>query len=177
MEDADQRVAASLSMGEVMTHSAKALELHGDHPKAKKMAKAIQDALETKCTQIMVSATQSKEEIEKILTEPRAKAGRMNDKWIEELSRQFLPKVVLNQSSNIFHAVKDAFNSGCGYEYRNTRECKFSNAVPNWRPSLLGWMPSRAGWRPLLWLDPIANRLEAIAIGWMPSRVGWTPSL
>ena len=64
LEDSDQWLAASLSVGEVMTHSARALDMQTDHPKSRKMVKAIQNALETRSTQILQSANQTKEEIE-----------------------------------------------------------------------------------------------------------------
>lgn len=82
-----------------MAHSAKALDVQIDTPKAKKVVKAIQSALETKCAQILQSATQSKEEIETILASLRDKSVLMNQKWSEELSKNFLPKFHLNSSS------------------------------------------------------------------------------
>lgn len=112
-----------------MTHTANALEVQVDQPKAKRMV--IQNALETQCTQTLQSATQTKEEIEKILTEIRNKSMLMNEKWTEELSRKFLPKFALNKSTSTFHAVRDSLNTGCGYEYRNTRKRRFTNEIPD----------------------------------------------
>ena len=127
LENAEKWLATTMSVGEVMTHSAKAL----DHPKSRKMVRAIENALETQSTQILQNAKQSQSEIEEILSELRTKSVLMHEKWTEELSRKFLPKFVMNTGSTVFHAVKDAFSTGCGFEYRNSKEFKFTHEPPN----------------------------------------------
>ena len=95
------------------------------------MVRAIENALETQSTQILQNAKQSQSEIEEILSELRTKSVLMHEKWTEELSRKFLPKFVMNTGSSVFHAVKDAFTTGCGFEYRNSKEFKFTHEPPN----------------------------------------------
>ena len=114
-----------------MTHSAKALEMPDGHPKATKMVRAIENALETQSTQVLQEANQTKQEIDKILEELRTKSLAMNEKWTEELSRKFLPKFLLNTHSKTLHAVKDAFTTGCGFEYRYSKDFKFTQEPPN----------------------------------------------
>lgn len=131
LENADRWLATSMSVGELMTHSAKALEMPADHPKSRKMVRAIENALQTQSTQILQSAKQTQEEIEQILEDLRTKSLSMNEKWTEELSRKFLPRFLLSSNSMTFHAVKDAFSTGCGFEYRNSKDFKFAHEPPN----------------------------------------------
>lgn len=131
LEGSEQWLAASLSIGEILTHSAKALEMPDGHPKATKMVRAIENALETQSTQVLQEANQTKQEIDKILEELRTKSLAMNEKWTEELSRKFLPKFLLNTHSKTLHAVKDAFTTGCGFEYRYSKDFKFTQEPPN----------------------------------------------
>ena len=50
---------------------------------------------------------------------------------MEGLRNKSLLMNALNVNSNAFHAVEDAFSTGCGCEYRNLREYKFSSQPPN----------------------------------------------
>lgn len=131
LENSDQRLASTMSVGEIMTHSAKALQMPADHPKSRKMVRAIENALETQSTQILLSTKQTQNEIEQILEDLRKKSVLMNEKWTEELSRKFLPKFVTNDNSKTFHAVEDAFSTGCGFEYRNSKDFKFAHEPPD----------------------------------------------
>ena len=57
----------------------------------------------------------------------------VNDQWAVELSRRFLPKFVLNCSTNkVLNCSTNkvhAVTTGCGFEFRNTRDFMFLNNV------------------------------------------------
>ena len=96
----------------------------------KEIWKVVEDALSAGTSDILSQATLDKEEIENLLQELRTKKLEMEDQWAEELSRKFLPKYVMNLQSRRVHAVRDAYCSGCGYDFRNSRDYELMNQIP-----------------------------------------------
>ena len=66
----------------------------------------------------------------RIVEELKTKKILIDDHWATELSRRFLPRYVLNLSSNKLHAVKDSLATGCGFDWRGSSGCTLYNNVP-----------------------------------------------
>eukprot|EP00434_Breviolum_minutum_P035780 symbB.v1.2.031683.t1/scaffold3685.1/size104757/8 len=66
----------------------------------------------------------------RIVEELKTKKILIDDHWVTELSRRFLPRYVLNLSSNKLHAVKDSLATGCGFDWRGSSDCTLYNNVP-----------------------------------------------
>ena len=83
--------------------------------------KVIVSSLETTTAEVLLCANEAKDDIASVVAQLKERQIEVNDQWAAELSRRFLPKFVLNCSTNKVHAVRDAYTTGCGFEFRNTR--------------------------------------------------------
>ena len=91
--------------------------------------KVIVSSLETTTAEVLLCANEAKDDIASVVAQLKERQIEVNDQWAVELSRRFLPKFVLNCSTNKVHAVRDAYTTGCGFEFRNTRDFMFLNNV------------------------------------------------
>ena len=73
--------------------------------------------------------------IQKVFSDLRAKLIEMNEKWAEELSRNFLPRFVCNSSSEVVHSVKNAYATGCGRDSKSSQDFQFKSEIPKLDPS------------------------------------------
>ena len=131
LEGSAQWLSQSMSVEEVVTHTTNLLKVDENEGAREAVTKAVQDALEAVSSELHHKAEAARDEIDGVLAALKEKSIAMEDRWADELSRRFLPRFVLNTSSSIVHAVKDAFTTGCGKEFRNTTEFLFLNEAPD----------------------------------------------
>ena len=110
------------SMTEVLCHTSMKLNENGKFVAAKDVEKIVNAALEARATEIFHVLTEKYDDLDKMIESLNCQKIEMDMRWAGELSRRFLPKFVVNLSSNKTHAVRDAECTGCGYEWRNARD-------------------------------------------------------
>lgn len=85
----------------------------------------VTEVLSARASEVLSGATEAQAEITTLLREMNTQSERMSEQWASELSRRFLPKFLVNKSSCKVHAIKDAYTTACGFEFRLARDCEF----------------------------------------------------
>eukprot|EP00438_Fugacium_kawagutii_P014285 Skav215770 [mRNA] locus=scaffold106:569116:574315:+ [translate_table: standard] len=131
MEDSDQWMneATEKSLEEITEQ----LTVHV--PVAKGLSResvqeVVQEILSARSSEVLSEATGAQSEIMAILKTMTEQSVQMTEQWAAEFSRCFLPKYLVNRGSNKIHAIKDSYTTGCGFEFRLSRDCEFKTTLP-----------------------------------------------
>eukprot|EP00435_Cladocopium_sp_Y103_P039159 s1436_g10.t1 len=125
LEDSELWLTHSMkrdSLNEVMCQTALKLNNDKRNVSDKDGERIVAAALETRATAILSAVETTKDDIQEIVDSLLKTKIKMDDHWAGELSRRFLPKYVINLSSKKCHAVRDSQCTGCGFEWRNTKD-------------------------------------------------------
>ena len=124
-----ESVAVEPSVEEVIEQSVHSVASQGG-VREETVERLVQQLLETHVSQVFTVIDNQKNDILRIVEELKTKKILIDDHWATELSRRFLPRYVLNLSSNKLHAVKDSLATGCGFDWRGSSDCTLYNNVP-----------------------------------------------
>ena len=127
LEDSEAWVADSLkkaSATEVLCQTAMTMNQESDEATfaSKDVDQIISDALDARASEVLSLLDQRVDNVKDMIETLKAQRIKMDDHWAGELSRRFFPRFVLNFGSNKLHAVRDAQCTGCGFEWRNSKE-------------------------------------------------------
>ena len=87
--------------------------------------------MESRATEIFHTLKEKKDDLENMIESLKTQKIQMDLHWAGELSRRFLPKYVVNLTSNKWHAVRDHECTGCGFEWRNSRDNDLRYEMPS----------------------------------------------
>lgn len=90
----------------------------------------ITETLGVRASEVLTEANEAQAEITTLIRELNSQSSQMSEQWAAELSRRFLPRYLINRASNKVHAIKDAYTTGCGFEFRLSRDCEFKTTLP-----------------------------------------------
>lgn len=91
----------------------------------------VTEALSTRSNEVLTEVNEAQDEINAVIKELNLKSSEMSEQWATELSRSFLPRYLINRTSNKVHAIKDAYTTGCGFEFRLSKDCEFKTTPPD----------------------------------------------
>ena len=118
------------SLHELVSQTAFALKLSDSKVDAKEVDKIVVEALESRASEIIQLVEKKYDDMQEMVESLKEKKIQMDDAWANELSRRFLPKFVINLASGKVHAVRDELATGCGFEWRSSRDFDLLNKVP-----------------------------------------------
>lgn len=136
LEDSQEWVPESLkkaSVTEVLMKTS--INLNKDKEtlqfQGKDVDRIVMEALESRSAEVMDTLNTKVDEVQALIESLKEKKIAMDDHWALELSRRFLPKYVVNLSSQKIHVVRDATHTACGFEWRNSKDHVLKNEVDN----------------------------------------------
>lgn len=110
------------SLNEVMCQTALKLNSDKRNVSDKDVERIVAAALETRATAILSAVEAKRDDIQDMIDSLLKTKIKMDDHWAGELARRFLPKFVVNLNSKKCHAVRDSQCTGCGFEWRNSKD-------------------------------------------------------
>lgn len=136
LDNSEEWVADSLkkaSVTEVLMNTSVQINRDQDGVafKAQDVDRIVMEALKSRTSEVVKVLDEKKDEVKEIVDSLVKKKIEMDDHWAAELSRRFLPKFVVNMTSQKVHAVRDATHTCCGFEWRNSRDYDLRNQVDN----------------------------------------------
>lgn len=90
----------------------------------------VTEILSARSSEVLNDVSEAQAEITSMIKELNTQLAMMTEQWAEELSRRFLPKYLVNHTSHNVHAMKDAYTTGCGFEFCLARDCEFKTTLP-----------------------------------------------
>lgn len=98
----------------------------------KDVDRIVAEAVNSRTSEVVRVMDGKVDEVKEIVDLLKEKKIEMDDRWAAELSRRFLPKLVVNLTSAKIHAVRDATHTACGFEWRNSRDRDLRRSVENY---------------------------------------------
>lgn len=97
----------------------------------KDVDRIVMEALDSRSGEVMNAMNAKVDEVKVMLDSLIETKIKLDDHWAAELSRRFLPKFLVNMTSQKIHAVRDATHTPCGFEWRNSKDHELKNEVMN----------------------------------------------
>ena len=117
------------ALDEILLHTSEQVCAQHKSVRVKDVERIVNTALQSYTSEVLLTFEKEKSDILEMIDSLKTQKLALDDVWAAELSRRFLPKFVKNFNSRTIHAVRDEMTSGCGFEWRNSKECILCNSI------------------------------------------------